>query len=301
MLATTRSHASRPNAAHASTGRRSHAWWLSVFSAAILMEAAVAAPAVPAVSTEPAFGTDAALLAFRERVKSQNPGTRIDQVSVSPIAGLYEVVMGKNVAYMDSTGRFALLGHVWDMQARRDLTADRKVSLDKIDAATLPKDLALRHVRGKGSRVLYVFADPQCGFCRQLEQTLQNLDDVTVYTFVTPILGPESKRVASAVACAADPAAAWSAWMLKGVPATGAANCDRPADAVEKLAQSLGITGTPTVIAADGRKYAGAMPTAQLSAWLAEGSTRPEGPQGAVKVTAPVLATEKTAARSAAP
>lgn len=210
-----------------------------------------------------------------ERVRALNPGTHVDSVAASPIAGLYEVVMGKNVAYVEASGRYALFGHVWDMQERRDLTADRKAALDKVDTALLPRDLAVRHVRGKGTRVLYSFADPQCGYCKQLEQAIQELDDVTVYTFVMPLLGPDSKRLAVAVACAADPAAAWSNLMLKAqipttAPADAAAACAAKVDAVATLGQKLGITGTPTLIAADGRKTAGAMPAAQLSAWLGE-------------------------------
>jgi thiol:disulfide interchange protein DsbC len=131
-------------------------------------------------------------------LRAQHPGTRIDSVQFSPIAGLYEVVMGRNVAYMDASGRYALFGHVWDMQTRRDLTADRKALLDRIDVKALDKSLALRHVKGRGTRTLYVFADPQCSFCRQQEQALLALDDVTIYTFVLPILGPESRRIATA-------------------------------------------------------------------------------------------------------
>jgi thiol:disulfide interchange protein DsbC len=207
-------------------------------------------------------------------LRAQHPGTRIDSVQFSPIAGLYEVVMGRNVAYMDASGRYALFGHVWDMQTRRDLTADRKALLDRIDVKALDKSLALRHVKGRGTRTLYVFADPQCSFCRQQEQALSALDDVTIYTFVLPILGPESRRIATAIACASDPQAAWSGWMLNGqapaapsVPATAA--CNGGGAAVEQLAKALGITGTPTLVAEDGRKSAGAMPASQLGAWLA--------------------------------
>lgn len=236
----------------------------------------VVAPIAPAAPV-----TAAATAAFAERFKALNPGTRIDSIAPSPVAGLFEVVMGKNVAYVDDSGRYALFGHVWDMQARRDLTADRLAMVDRIDVASLPTELALRHVRGRGTRKLYVFSDPQCGFCKQLEPSLQQLDDVTIYTFVLPVLGPESKRVSTAVACAADPAAAWSAWMLKGdAPPSPAAACDRSAAAVEKLAQSLGVSGTPTLFSGDGRRNAGYMPIAQLAAWLAQTPANVAGTPG---------------------
>lgn len=251
---------------------------LASLAAALAFTAAVAAfsPAAAAADAK-----DVPPTVVAERIRALNPGTRVDSVAASPVPGLYEVVMGKNVAYVEASGRYALFGHVWDMQERRDLTADRKAALDKVDAAVLPRDLALRQVRGKGTRVLYSFADPQCGYCKQLEQAIQELDDVTVFTFVMPLLGQESRRMAVAIACAADPAAAWSNLMLKGQPPTPAtsdtaaataatAACETKVDAVAKLGQTLGITGTPTLIAADGRKTAGAMPAAQLSAWLGE-------------------------------
>lgn len=225
------------------------------------------------------------LAAVRDRLQAQNPGTKIDSVSASPIAGLYEVVMGKNVAYMDASGRYALFGNVWDMQARRDLTADRKAALDRVDVGTLNTALALKHVKGNGSRTLYVFADPQCGYCRQLEQTLDGMDDLTVYTFVMPLLGPESKRLAAAIGCSADPAAAWSAWMLKSQQPKETPACDTARlDAVEKLAKTWGVTGTPTLVAADGRKKPGAAPAQQLAAWLAE--TSPTSGPTTVKTSA---------------
>lgn len=243
-----------------------------------------------------------ALDEFTQRFKAANPGTRIDSIAVSPITGLYEVVMGKNVAYVEPSGRYALFGHVWDMQNRRDLTADRKAELDKVDVAALPRNLALRHVRGKGTRTLYVFADPQCGYCKQLEQTLMSLDDVTVHTFLTPVLGPESKRLSLAITCAADPAAAWHAWMLQGKQPVAKAGCEANAEeiakveAVEKLAQSLGINGTPTLVAGDGRKQGGAIPGPQLAAWLAEGAAAAAASKAA-QTAAAVPSSAKTAPR----
>lgn len=214
------------------------------------------------------------LTAFADRLRAQHPGTRIDTVAASPVAGLYEVVMGRNVAYVDESGRYFLFGHVWDMARRRDLTADLKATLDRVDPTGLPLELALRRASGKGTRTLYVFADPTCGFCKQLEAALAAVPDITVHTFVVPVLGPQAKRIATAIACAPDPAAAWNAWMLRSQePAldSAAASCEPGAArvaAAERLASTLDITGTPTLIAADGRKNAGYMSAAQLNTWL---------------------------------
>ncbi len=243
-----------------------------------------------------------------ERIRALNPGTRVDSVTASQLPGLYEVVMGKNIAYVEPSGRYAVFGHVWDMQERRDLTTDRKAALDLVDVATLPRELAIRHVRGTGARTLYVFADPQCGYCKALEQTLAKMDDITVYTYVMPLLGAESRRLAGAIQCAPDPAAAWSELMLRaqlpgGVPVSasasaGIASCDAKVDAVARLAQSLGVSGTPTLVAADGRKSAGAMPAEQLTAWLAMAAPSAAGsPPAGTTAGAGTRATTKTVLR----
>lgn len=248
---------------------------------AALIVAALGAGAQPGAAAEPQKKLpnlkDEVLMRqlaeVRATLQERNPGTRIDSVQFAPIDGLYEVVMGKNIAYMDASGRYALFGNIWDMLARRDVTADRRAVLERVDVAVLDQAWSLRHVKGKGSRKVYVFADPQCGYCRQLEQTLAGMDDLTVVTFALPILGPESKRLVNAIACAPDPSSAWSAWMLKGEepPTNPARPCDlAPVQSVEAMAKGLGITGTPTLVTVDGRKKAGAVPADQLAAWLAE-------------------------------
>jgi thiol:disulfide interchange protein DsbC len=215
------------------------------------------------------------LPALANKLRAMYPTTRIDRVERAPLAGLYEVQMGKNVAYIDASGRYFLFGHVWDMRERKDLTAAHQQSLDRVDPASLPVDQAIKTVHGRGSRIVHVFADPQCGYCRQLEATLQQLADVTVYTYLLPILGPESKRWAQAIWCAPDRAQAWADWMLKQQqPPAPSAGCSAPSEALERLATGLGVAGTPMLIAADGRKHAGAMALPDLAAWLDNGSAK---------------------------
>ena len=244
---------------------------------------AFAKPPLPNLKAE----VDARHLAeVKATLQKNSPNTRIDSVQFSPIEGLYEVVMGRNVAYTDASGRFALFGHIWDMQASRDITADRKSLLDRVDVATLDRSLALKHVRGNGTREVFVFADPQCGFCKQQEQALLAMDDLTVYTFVLPVLGAESRRIAAGVLCAADPAAAWSGWMLRGErPAAASQGCRASTEGVEQLARGLGINSTPTLVASDGRKSAGAMGLTQLGAWLSPVQPGQQGQATAVTST----------------
>jgi thiol:disulfide interchange protein DsbC len=202
---------------------------------------------------------------------------------------VFEVVLGKNIGYADASGRYLLLGHLWDMTAGKDLTAEPKAALDKVDVQSLPVQMALHHKAGKGTRTLYVFADPMCGYCKQLEGALAEVDDVTVHTFVIPILGEESQRLATAIACSPDPAGSWRAWMREGKqPPAASPSCTPPIDELQRVARGAGVSATPTLVAADGRRFAGAMPAARLATWLAEGSL--------AQATA-VTATVKTAKR----
>jgi len=208
------------------------------------------------------------LQAFTKKLRALYPQTRIDEVNPTETAGLYEVVMGPNIAYIDATGRYWYFGHRYDMVERKDLTAPRLADASRVDVSTLPIGLALKTVHGTGRRKLYVFADPNCGYCKQLERTLSNLSDTTVYTFLLPILSQDSVDKAAAIWCSGDRVRAWNAWMLDNqVPAAGA-SCSTSLDGVADVARKLRIEATPTLIAGDGRKAPGAMPLPDLTAWL---------------------------------
>ena len=213
-----------------------------------------------------------ALQAFTQKMRSLYPQTRIDEVKPTETPGLYEVVMGPNIAYIDASARYWTFGHRYDMVERRDLTAPRIAEAGKLDTATLPVEAALKTVKGNGRRVLYIFADPNCGYCKQFERSLSQLKDATVYTFMLPILSQDSVDKANAVWCAPDRDAAWRAWMLDGVVPAPSKECATPTDQVTAMARRLRIEATPTLVAADGRKAPGAMPAEDLIAWLDAGS-----------------------------
>jgi thiol:disulfide interchange protein DsbC len=210
------------------------------------------------------------------RLKTLYPGTQVTDVASSELSGLFEVVMGRNIAYTDATGRYFIFGHLYDMTAQRDLTAERRDQLQRIDFGTLPLHDAIKTVRGNGSRVLAVFSDPDCPYCKSLEPELAKLDDVTVYTFLMPLaqLHPQARTKAIAVWCAADPVSAWARLMLRG-EIDAKEDCQHPVDRNVALGERLQINGTPTSIAADGRVLAGAVNAAQIEAWLSRTTKRP--------------------------
>lgn len=208
---------------------------------------------------------------LEKRLKDLYPATRIERVQTSEIPALYEVTMGKNSAYTDATGRYFVFGHLFDMNTQRDLTAERMEKQQRIDFSQLPLGDAIKTVRGKGERVLAVFSDPDCPYCKRLEAELDKLDNVTLYIFPYPLEGlhPEAVDKAVAVWCAPDRARAWADLIKTGkVPAKR--NCENPIQRNIQLAQRLGINGTPTMLSADGRMLPGAAPGDRIEQWLAE-------------------------------
>lgn len=204
------------------------------------------------------------------RLKSAYPATTFGAVSATPWPGVYEVTMGSNLAYVDASGQYFLFGHLYDMQAQRDLTAERRDALARIDFASLPLADALTDIKGTGVRTLAVFSDPDCPYCKKLEAELAALTDVTIHTFLMPIasIHPQARNKAIGVWCAQNQVLAWHALMRDGVsPAAG--SCEHPVDRNIALAERLNISGTPTMIAADGRVLAGAAARSQIEDWLA--------------------------------
>jgi thiol:disulfide interchange protein DsbC len=209
------------------------------------------------------------------KLKNMYPRTTFSQVKATPVPGITEVVMGNNVAYVDESGRYFMFGHLYDMQTQSDLTQVHIDEVQKIDISHLDTNLAFKIVKGDGSRVLYLFSDPECPFCQRLEHVgLDKLTNVSIYVFMMPLesIHQHSRAWATSIWCAKDRAAAWHKTVFDDKPLPPA-SCDNPIDKVEKMALAMGINGTPTMFAVDGSKQVGALPTEELDAWLTKHST----------------------------
>ena len=195
---------------------------------------------------------------------------KIDDISKTPMNGLYEVRMGNDVMYSDAEGNFLIQGTLIDVRQKRNLTEERMEKLSAIPFDQLPLKSAFTQVRGNGKRKLAVFADPNCGYCKRFEKDLQKLDNVTIHHFLYPVLGEDSKTKSKNIWCAKDKAKAWNDWMINGTtPPT--ANCDASAiDSIVAFGQKNRITGTPLLLFADGTRVPGAVPMAQVEKMLAE-------------------------------
>ena len=230
-----------------------------------------ARPARPAPNAAPQDNTASEPMIEPAQVKkhfeSRFPGVDVVSVRATPFEGLYEVQVGNDLVYSDAQVRFVMQGALIDAIDRVDLTAQRQYTLNQVDFDELPLDKAIKQVTGDGSRVMVAFEDPNCGYCRQLHQTLARLDNVTIYTLLFPILSPDSHEKARDIWCAEDPAAAWRQWMINGVKPVRR-ECETPVEDITALARKLRITGTPALFFPDNTRVNGAMPLESLQAKL---------------------------------
>ena len=199
----------------------------------------------------------------------------ISSVTASPLKGIYEVVIeGPEIYYTDEKAEFLLRGDLFDIVNKVNLTEAKTDKLTLVSFKDLPIKDAITIVKGKGTKKVAIFEDPNCGYCKRFEADLQKLDDVTIYLYLYPILGPDSSVKSKNIWCAADKNKAWQAWMLKNeVPATANASCNTEAITRNvELGRKYKITGTPTVIFQNGTRVPGAVPLEKLKEAIAERS-----------------------------
>lgn len=211
--------------------------------------------------------------AIRKNLSERLPGIPpIDEIRRTPMTGIFEVRIGQDILYTDAEGSHILQGQMIDTRSRKNLTEERLDKLSALDFDSLPLKDAITLVRGNGSRKLAVFEDPNCGYCKRFERDMQKVGDVTVYLFLMPILGGDSADKSRNVWCAKDPAKAWTDMMVNERPVGRAmGSCDSAALTRNvEFGRKHRITGTPTLIFANGKRVPGAIGTAQIEQLLAD-------------------------------
>jgi thiol:disulfide interchange protein DsbC len=208
--------------------------------------------------------------AIRKAIPERLPKLgKIDEISKTPMAGLFEVRIGTDLYYTDAEGNFLVLGQLIDTKAQRNLTEERQDKLLAIDFSALPVKDAFTIVRGNGKRKIALFEDPNCGYCKKFERDLQKVDNVTVYLFLYPILGPDSIDKSRNIWCAREKGKAWQDWMVREQPVP-AGTCDTEAlDRNIEFGRKHKITGTPTLVFTDGTRVPGAIGAPQVEKMLA--------------------------------
>ena len=199
-------------------------------------------------------------------------GTKVESVTKAGFLGLYEVYADGNIFYTDDKVTAIMVGaQLIDAKSMKNVTEERMRKLTAIKFNELPLDRAIKQVRGDGKRVLATFEDPNCGYCKRLARDLQKLENVTIYTFLLPILSEDSVKKSKQIWCSADRAKAWNDWMIDGKAPSGREDCDTAAiTRNQEFGRKLNITGTPTMFFGNGERVPGAMPLQRIEQKLAE-------------------------------
>lgn len=199
---------------------------------------------------------------IRRTIEPKLNGAKIEGVQPSPIPGLMEVrfrtAQGVQILYTDPKGENVIQGEIIDLKTGRNLTDERIGKLSAIRFDSLPLDKAVKIVRGNGKRVAAMFSDPYCPACQSFEQTLQQVDDLTLYVFMFPVIRPERIDDSKSIWCAPDRSKAWLDLALrKKAPAQ--ANCENPVESIVALGQTIGVRATPTLFFENGERQQGGM------------------------------------------
>jgi thiol:disulfide interchange protein DsbC len=231
----------------------------------------MAAAALFALTAMTASAQTAQEAAIRKMVESRlGEGVKVDSITKTPYSGLYEVRIGSDIVYTDAKAEYLFVGRVIDAKTMQDYTKARVDEISKIKFSDLPFESALKMVKGDGKRVIAVFEDPNCGYCKRFRQTLNEMDNVTVYTFMYNILSEDSAVKSKNIWCSADRMKAWDDWMLNGKAAPQAPeSCTTPNEKIFALGRKMKVTGTPTVFFKDGTRIPGAVDLKTIEAKLA--------------------------------
>jgi thiol:disulfide interchange protein DsbC len=206
----------------------------------------------------------------RQAFLAKFPKMTVESVTKTPFEGIYEVVVDGQIYYTDAKASYVFSGSLIDMRGKEPRNLTQETS-GKIASTALAKatDLAVKRVKGNGKRVVYTFEDPNCGYCKELQKELVKLNDVTIYTFLWPILSPDSIEKSKAIWCARDRAKTWEDYMIRGAALPAKRDCDNSAiEKNQRLAQRFNLKGTPAVYLANGEQVGGYLPAGQLESAL---------------------------------
>jgi len=209
--------------------------------------------------------------AIRKAAKAKFPRANVQTVTKLPFLGLYEVIISGEVVYSDENFNYIIYeGNIIDTKSDFNYTEERKRKLAMIPFEELPLDLAIKKVKGKGERKMAIFTDPDCPFCKRIEQDLAKVDNVTIYMFLFPIdsLHPQATERAKRIWCSQDKIKAWDDYMQKGVSPSAPATCDNPVAKLVEFGTKRGINATPTLVFANGDRVPGAINSAQIEKLL---------------------------------
>ena len=223
------------------------------------------------------LGAAADEAAVRRMIQDKLRGTsQLESVRKAPWGALYEVVVrgvdGPQIYYVDEGANVIITGQAIDAKTGRNLTEARSRELNKVDWSSLPLQWAITSKRGSGRRKIAILSDPNCPYCKVLEQDLAKLDDITVHILPYAVLGPKSTQQAKSAWCSKDRVKAWNDLMFRRIEPQAAPDCDNPVEKIAEFGRSIGAGATPTWFLGSGERYSGAMPLDEVRRLLDETS-----------------------------
>lgn len=204
------------------------------------------------------------------------PDRQVLSIAATPLQGIFEVVLdGKQIIYTNVDASYVLVGHLINLMTKQNLTEKKMETLNVVNFSAFPLNQAIKEVRGTGARKLLVFSDPDCFYCKQLEQkSLKGLDNITIYTFLFPLrMHTDASRKARLIWCAKNPTAAWQQWIMEGKLPNESSKCSDPLPTIAKIAERFNITSTPTLIFENGQLVSGALTQPMIEKYLNAAST----------------------------
>ncbi|MDM1246566.1 DsbC family protein [Acinetobacter sp. R933-2] len=201
-----------------------------------------------------------------KNLKQNFPDIPVKSVKNSPVKDVYEVYMGGRIVYTTDEAKYFFVGNLIDLKEQKNLTEESMQVLSKIDVSKLPLDQAIKQVKGKGERVIYLFSDPDCPYCHKLEQELKKIDNVTIYLFLYPIatLHPNAVEISNKIWCSKQPYQAWLDYTIDKKQPVASKNCASPVTKIAALGKTLEVEGTPTFFLKDGTRISGVRSAEEL-------------------------------------
>lgn len=206
-------------------------------------------------------------------VKQLNPEVEVESIDLSPVGGLWEVIVimkGKRgIAYIDFAKKHIVTGSIIKVEGQEDVTMKRYYELAKVDIASIPIEEALLVGNPDALYKVIVFDDPNCAFCRKLHQEIKKVaaerTDIAFYIKMLPLkIHPESYKLAKSIVCSRSVRSLESAFDGQALPEPSCQSSE--VDNNILLAESLGITSTPTMVLPDGNLMVGYKEASELVA-----------------------------------
>jgi thiol:disulfide interchange protein DsbC len=197
-----------------------------------------------------------------ERIRSLAPQAASIAISETPIAGLLMVQIGGDIVYATADGKYLVQGRVIDMDTREDLTEGAKSDVRRELLATADTKTQITFAPVEPKYDLTVFTDIDCGYCRKLHAQIDeyNQQGIAIHYMAFPRAGVGSHSYDKAVSvwCASDQRDAMTQAKLGAEP--DPLQCDNPIEEQYKLGIDLGVSGTPSLLTADGTMIPGYVP-----------------------------------------